>query len=180
MSLSKSSDLSMNWAIDRITKKEISARQVHNNPHLKQANRYICLGCEKLPKHLILESEREKKQTILEHVAHDEHPFFRKGKLQIHFESCRFRNPDSNVISLAKAKGINVNERTKVLRILTSAKLIRRIGNPLGYSRRAYNKFFTHPAHQKFYFFLSSLLKDYEVKEQRFSILCRNRNRRKG
>ncbi|MFC0214417.1 hypothetical protein ACFFK0_18465 [Paenibacillus chartarius] len=163
MTHSKSSDLSMNRAIDRLTNKEISAREVHNNPHLKQANRYICLGCEKLPNHLLLETERNKKQTILEHVAHDEHPFFRKGKLQMHYERCRFRNPDSNVISLAKANGISIDDRTKVLKILTSAKLVRKSGNPLGYSRRAYTKFFTHPAHQKFYFFLSSLLKDYEI-----------------
>jgi hypothetical protein len=162
-SVKSSSDLSMNWAIDRKTNKKISAREVHNNRHLKQANRYICIGCQELPRQLIMENEKEKKQTILEHVAHDEHPFFRKGKLQQHFERCRFRNPDSNVISLAMTNGISVDERSKVLRILTSAKLIRKVGSPLGYSRRAYTKFFTHQAHQKFYFFLSSLLKDYEI-----------------
>ncbi|WGU96468.1 hypothetical protein QJQ58_09640 [Paenibacillus dendritiformis] len=163
MSLSKSSDLSMNWAIDQKTNKKRSAREVHNNQHLKEPHRYICIGCEELPKHLISAKESQKEKTVLEHVGDDEHPYFRKGKLQQHYERCRFRSPDSRVFSLAKANGIPFDNRTKVLRILTSAKLIRKMGDTLGYSRRAYAKFFTQHAHRKFYFFLSSLIKDYEI-----------------
>ncbi|WP_213581068.1 hypothetical protein [Paenibacillus sp. J2TS4] len=163
MSHPKSSDLSMNWAIDRKTNEIRSAREVHNHQHLKEPNRYVCLGCKELPKHLLSANEKDKEPTVLEHVADDEYPFFRKGKLQQHYERCRFRSPDSKVISLAETNGMSVDERAKVIRILTSAKLVRKIGDPLGYSRRAYAKFFTQPAHQKFYFFLSSLLKDYEI-----------------
>jgi|GEM_PF-4718937 len=160
---SNSSDLSMNWALDRLSNTKRSAREVFNNPHLKQANRYICIGCVELAKQFILDYEMNKEQTILEHVNHDEHPFFRRGKKQQHYERCRFRNPDATVISLAKQNGIDVDERSKVLRILTSARLVRKVGNPHGYSRRAYLMFFTHPPHQKFYYYLSTLLKDYEV-----------------
>ncbi len=159
----KTSDLSMNWAFDIKTNRKISAREIHNNKLLKVSNRYVCIGCKELSKHLILDNEKDKRQTVLEHVSHDEHPFFRKGKLQQHYKRCRFRSPDSNVISLASMNGINVDERMKVLRILTSAKLVRKIGNLSGNSRQAYSKFFTYPAHQKFYYFLSTLLKEYEI-----------------
>lgn len=159
----KTSDLSMNWAIDLRTNRKISAREIHNNKLLKESNRYVCIGCQELSKHLILDNEKNKRKTVLEHVSHDEHPFFRKGKLQQHYERCRFRSPDSNVISLASMNGINVDERMKVLRILTSAKLVRKVGSLSGNSRQAYSKFFTHPAHQKFYYFLSTLLKEYEI-----------------
>ncbi|MFC9776282.1 hypothetical protein [Paenibacillus chitinolyticus] len=159
----KTSDLSMNWAIDLKTKRKISAREVHNNKRLKESNRYVCIGCQELSKNMIMDNEKNKVPTILEHVSHDEYPFFRRGKLQKHYERCRFRSPDSNVISLASMNGMRVDNRTKVLRILTSAKLVRKVGSPLGYSRQAYSKFFTHQAHQKFYYFLSTLLKEYEI-----------------
>jgi hypothetical protein len=158
-----SSDLSMNWAIDSFTGTKRSAREVFNNPHLKEANRYVCIGCVELANHLILDHEKNKGKTLLEHVSHDEHPFFRRGKKQQHYERCRFRDPDTTVISLAKENEIVVDDRTKVLRILTSARLIRKIGTPYGYSRRANLKFFTYQPHQKFYYFLSTLLKDYEM-----------------
>ena len=163
MSKEKTSDLSMNRAIDKITGKIRSAREVHNHPHLKEANRYLCLGCKETPEHLIQAYEKNKEPTILEHVSDDEHPHFRRGKGQRHYERCRFRSPESKVISLAESNGISIDDRTKVLKILTSAKLVRKSGDSPGYSRRAYTKFFTHQAHQRFYFFLTSLLKEYEV-----------------
>ncbi|WP_018753398.1 hypothetical protein [Paenibacillus sanguinis] len=163
MSKEKTSDLSMNQAIDMITGKIRSAREVHNHPHLKEPNRYLCLGCKETPEHLIQAYEKKKEPTILEHVSDDEHPYFRRGKGQQHYERCRFRSPESKVISLAESNGISIDNRTKVLKILTSAKLVRESGDSPGYSRTAYTKFFTHQAHQRFYFFLTSLLEEYEV-----------------
>lgn len=155
-------DLSMKWAIDHTTKKPISARKVFDNPDIKQMS-YICIGCVQLSTHMIDEDEKGKGVTFLEHVANDDNPFFRKGKKQKHFKHCRYRNPDGYIVSLAQRNNLPIDEKDKLIRILTSAKLIRSVGYEWGYSRKPYTKFFTHPAHKKFYFFLSSLIQDLDI-----------------
>lgn len=162
MTKSRQTDLSMNWAIDKITEKSISARYVFNNQNLKKRD-YICIGCFKLIKN---RNETYNMVPKVEHVNGNQirlNPFFRRGKGQYHLEDCPYRNPDSYVKSLTFKNGIALDGKRLLIKILPGALNKGKSGSISRGVRDNYCSYFTGSSSRKFFYFLQDLIQDLEL-----------------
>lgn len=93
-----SSDLSMNWALDKASLKLTSIYTAISTAYLK-ARPYICEGCH------------EYHHELLVRPAKYDPPYYRKKAGQKHSPRCKYRSPQTYIETLAKKYRLNLQEK---------------------------------------------------------------------